>query len=141
MTRDEIVRMFALRQDAVERRDIDFIVSQHATDCEQISAVAGRTVKGREAIGQLYETWFNGFPDLKWCAEELLIDNDRVTQTITLSGTDTGGFMGMPPTGKPFRLPVVWLFTVKDQQFTHVRPIYDFTGLLVQVGLLKAKPV
>jgi hypothetical protein len=35
----------------------------------------------------------------------------------------------------------VWLFTLKDRQFTHVRPIYDFTGLLIQVGLLKAKPV
>ena len=141
MTRDEIVRMFAQRQDAVDGRNIDFIVSQHAAECEQISPLAGKTVRGREAIGQLYETWFTGFPDLKWNSEELLIDDDRVTQILTLSGTDTGGFMGMPPTGKPFRLPIVWLFTVKDQQFTHVRPIYDFTGLLVQVGLLKAKPV
>jgi hypothetical protein len=141
MTREAIVGMFAQRQDAVERRDIDFIVSQHAADCEQISPLAGKTVRGREAIGQLYETWFNGFPDLKWSAEELLIDDDRVTQVTTQSGTDTGGFMGLPPTGKPFLLPVVWLFTLKDRQFTHVRPIYDFTGLLVQVGLLKAKPV
>ena len=38
-------------------------------------------------------------------------------------------------------VPVVWLFTVKDAQFTHVRPIYDFTGVLVQIGVLKAKPV
>ncbi len=140
MSRDEIVRMFALRHDAITRRDLDFIVSQHATDCEQISPLAGATVKGREAIGKLYGVWFKGFPDVVWNNEELLIDGDRITELTMQSGTDTGGFMGLPPTGKPFRVTVVWLFTVKNQQFTHVRIIYDFTGLLVQIGLLKAKP-
>ncbi len=140
MTRDEIVRMFAQRQDAINRRDIAFIVRQHAPDCEQISPLAGATVRGREAIDKLYTTWFKGFPDLVWTNEELLIDGDRVTEMTTLSGTDSGGFMGLPPTGKPFHVSVVWLFTVKDGQFTHARPIYDFTGLLVQIGLLKAKP-
>lgn len=141
MTRDDIVRMFAQRQQAIDRRDIAAIVNQHAPDCEHLSQVAGGTVKGREAIGKLYETWFKGFPDSVWSSEELLIDGDRVTQMTTQSGTDTGGFMGLAPSGKPFRMPVVWLFTVKDQQFTHVRPIFDFTGFLVQIGVLKAKPV
>ena len=141
MTRDEIVKMFAERQDAINRRDVDFIVSQHAVECEQISPLAGGTVKGREAIRRLYDTWFNGFPDLVWTNDEPLVDGDRVTQMTTHSGTDTGGFMGLPPTGKAFRVPMVWLFTVKDGHFVHVRPIYDFTGLLVQIGLLKAKPV
>jgi predicted ester cyclase len=141
MTRDDIVRMFAERQEAVERRDVEAIVKQHAPDCEFISQLAGGTVKGRTAIGKLYDTWFRGFPDLKWTSQEILIDGDRVTQMTTQSGTDTGGFMGLAPSGKPFHVPMVWLFTIKDYQFTHVRPIYDFTGLLVQIGVLKAKPV
>ena len=140
MTRDEIVTMFAQRHDAINRRDVDFIVNQYAIDCEQISPMAGGTVKGREAIGRLYETWFTGFPDLVWTNDELLVDGDLVTQMTTHSGTDTGGFMGLPPTGKPFRVPMVWLFTVKDLHFVRARAIYDFTGLLVQIGLLKAKP-
>ena len=140
MTRQDIIAMLAARHDAVVRRDLDFIVSQHAPDCEQISPLAGGTVKGREAIRKLYETWFNGFPDLVWTSDELLIDGDRITEVTTHSGTDTGGFMGLRPTGKPFRVPVVWILRVKDGQFVHVRPIYDFTGLLVQIGVLKAKP-
>ena len=141
MTRDEIVRMFAERRDAINRRDVDFIVSQHAADCEHISQLAGGTVKGREAIARLYEAWFNGFPDLVWTFDEPLIDGDRVTQMTMHSGTDTGGFMGLPPTGKPFRVPVVWLFTLKDGHFVRARPIYDFTGMLVQIGVLKTKPM
>jgi ketosteroid isomerase-like protein len=49
--------------------------------------------------------------------------------------------MGLRPTGKLFRVPIVWVLQVKDGQFVHVRAIYDFTGLLVQIGALKAKPV
>jgi steroid delta-isomerase-like uncharacterized protein len=141
MTRDDIVRMFAERQQAIDRRDLEAIAAQHAPDCDHISPLAGSRVKGREAIAKLYDAWFKGFPDLVWTSEDLLIDGERVTEIITMSGTDTGGFMGLPPTGKPFRVPVVWLFTIKDRQFTHVRPIYDFTGVLVQIGVLKAKPV
>ena len=140
MTRDDIMALFARRQDAIASRDVDLIASQHAPDCEHVSQLAGSTVKGREAIGKLYDAWFKGFPDFVLTSEELLIDGDRVIQVATQSGTDTGGFMGLPSTGKPFRIPVVWLFTVKDNQFVHVRPIYDFTGTLLQIGVLKAKP-
>jgi predicted ester cyclase len=139
MTRDDIVALFASRQDAIARRDVDRIAGQHAPDCEHESPLVGM-VKGREAIGQLYDRWFKGFPDFVLTSEELLIDGDRVIHVTTQSGTDTGGFMELPPTGKPFRVPVVWLFTLKDNQFAHVRPIYDFTGTLMQIGLLKAKP-
>jgi predicted ester cyclase len=140
MTRQDVLAMLAARHEAAARRDVDFIVGQHAPDCEQVSPLAGGTVKGREAIRKLYETWFTGFPDLAWTSEDVIVEGDRVTQMTTQSGTDTGGFMGLRPTGKPFRVPIVWIFTVRDGQFVHVRPIYDFTGLLVQIGVLKAKP-
>jgi hypothetical protein len=48
--------------------------------------------------------------------------------------------MGLPPTGKPFRIPLVFLGTIKDHRIAEARTLYDFTGLLVQVGILKAKP-
>jgi predicted ester cyclase len=140
MTRDDIVALFASRLDAIARRDVDLIASQHTPDCEHVSSLPGGTVKGREAIGELYKQWFKGFPDFVLASEELLIDGARVIEVTTQSGTDTGGFMELPPTGKPFRVPVVWLFTLKDNQFAHVRPIYDFTGTLLQIGVLKAKP-
>jgi hypothetical protein len=35
---------------------------------------------------------------------------------------------------------MVFLYTVKDGQILHERRIYDFTGMLVQIGVLKAKP-
>jgi predicted ester cyclase len=48
--------------------------------------------------------------------------------------------MGLPPSGKRFSLPVVFMFTFVDGLIAHERIVYDFTGMLVQIGLLKAKP-
>jgi hypothetical protein len=36
---------------------------------------------------------------------------------------------------------VVFMYELKDRKIVRERRIYDFTGLLVQIGLLKAKPV
>ena len=71
--------------------------------------------------------------------EELVIDGDRAAQVATLAGTDTGGFLGLPASGKPFRVPILTPHG-KDQQIVSERRIYDFTGLLIQIGVLKASP-
>lgn len=39
--------------------------------------------------------------------EDLVIDGRRVVRVAGLSGTDTGGFMGLPPTGRTFIAPLV----------------------------------
>ena len=88
----------------------------------------------------MYEAFFKAFPDGTLTTEELVIDGDRVAQVATLAGTDSGGFLGLPASGKPFRVPLLILITVKDRQIVSERRIYDFTGLLIQIGVLKAQP-
>ena len=139
MTRDDIMALFARRRDAMVRRDAVALMADYAEDAVVESPSAG-TVKGREANEQVYHAWWSAFPDHDIHEEELLVDGDRAALLTTLAGTDLGGFMGLAPTGKPFRIPVVWLFTFNDRHIVHERRIYDFTGMLVQIGVLKAKP-
>jgi steroid delta-isomerase-like uncharacterized protein len=138
-TREDVLQLLARRHEAWARRDMALIADQHADTCLMDSHLEG-PVTGRAAIRHVYQAWFAAFPDTALVSEDVLIDDERVAETAMLSGTDTGGFLGLPPTGKPFRLPVVWLFTIRDGQFDYVRPMYDFTGMLVQIGVLKAKP-
>jgi steroid delta-isomerase-like uncharacterized protein len=138
-TREDIVQLLARWDEAWARRDVSLIAEQHAETCLMDSHVAG-PVTGRAAIREVYEAWFTAFPDSSLTRERVLIDDEHVAEMAMQSGTDTGGFLGLAPTGKPFRLPVVWLFTVRHGQFVFVRPIYDFTGMLVLIGVLKAKP-
>jgi predicted ester cyclase len=70
----------------------------------------------------------------------LLIDGDQVALCAWISGTDRGGFMGMEPTGRAVKMSIAFLYQLRDGQIASEYRIYDFTGLLVQVGMLKAKP-
>src|SRR5712691_1107830 len=103
MTRDEMTAFFVRRRNAWARHDVAALVADYAEDCMYESPWAG-TVRGREAIEQTHRHWLAAFPDFAFHDEELLIDGHRVAQIATSVGTDMGGFMGLPPTGKPFRL-------------------------------------
>jgi steroid delta-isomerase-like uncharacterized protein len=137
--RAEILALLDQRHAAWTRRDLHALADQHAEDCVMDSHLAGR-VEDRTAIAAVYDAWFDAFPDSVLTPERAIVDGNRVAEMVIQTGTDTGGFLGAPPTGKPFRLPIVWLMTIDKGRFSYVRPLYDFTGLLVQIGVLRAKP-
>ena len=139
MTRQQVEALFARRERALSQHDLAGISALHADDAVVESPTAGGPVHGRAAIEQVTRTWFAGFPDVTFTTETLMIDGDRAVWIGEVRGTDTGGFMGLSPTSKPFRLPMVMLCTVRDGAIVHEQRIYDFTGMLMQIGLLKAK--
>lgn len=124
---------------AMKARDVEAVVALTSPDCI-VEAMTGATRSGREGIREVYGEWFKGFPDVAFHAQETIVDEDRGALVLTIAGTDTGGFMALPATGKSFRLSAVFMFTVANEQVVRYRSVFDFTGVLVQVGILKAKP-
>jgi steroid delta-isomerase-like uncharacterized protein len=141
MTRSEITDLIARFQDAWVRRDVSLLTDLHAEDGTVETPFGGGMSRGRDAIRKVYEAFIRAFPDVTLAYDPPLIDGDRVVLIARLSGTDRGGLMGLPPTGRRFDIPCVLLFDLKDGVIAHERRIYDFTGLAVQVGAIKAKPV
>lgn len=141
MTRLEITELIARVQDAWGRRDIAALTDLHAEDGVVESPFAGGMARGRDAIAKVYHAFFRSFPDLAMRTDEPLIDGNRVVLIARFSGTDHGGFMGMHPTGRAVDFPCVLLFELESGLIVRERRIYDFTGLAVQVGAIKAKPV
>jgi steroid delta-isomerase-like uncharacterized protein len=140
MTRDEILAVIARRAAAWRRLDVDTLVADYAPNAVVESPLAGGATHGLEQIKQVFQTYFTAFPDLGMDEGEILVDDQRAAVTATFTGTDRGGFMGLPATGRQVTIPVVFLYEFKDGKITRDRRVYDFTGLLVQVGTLKAKP-
>jgi steroid delta-isomerase-like uncharacterized protein len=140
MTRKEVESLFKRRIEVQNSHDIPAMLSLYTDDCILESPTAGSPVRGAAGVENVHRVWMTGFPDVVFTSKELLIDGNRVAQVMEATGTDAGGFMGLAPTGKTFRTPIVIICTLKDGKIQHERRIYDFTGLLVQIGVLKAKP-
>src|SRR3954452_9207191 len=51
-----------------------------------------------------HKTWVQmaraGFPDIHLTIDDMIAEGDKVVARMTVSGTQTGEFMGVPPTGK-----------------------------------------
>jgi steroid delta-isomerase-like uncharacterized protein len=140
MTRDEILGLLDRRADAWRHLDAETLAGDYAEDAVIESPLAGGTTQGRDQIRQVFQTYFVAFPDLAMAVEEVLVDDQRAAVMATFTGTDQGGFMGMPPTGRRVTIPVVFLYEFRDGKIVRDRRVYDFTGMLVQVGTLRAKP-
>ncbi|MGH9866005.1 MAG: PP2C family protein-serine/threonine phosphatase [Candidatus Acidiferrales bacterium] len=133
MTPEEIAAFFAGHRRAYDNRDAVALAAYYAEECVVESPIGGNIV-GRDAVERVARLGFAAFPDFKIEHEDLLTIGDRVVETATVSGTDTHGFMGLPPTGKHFRAPSVFLFTLKGRQIIHERRSYDFSGFLLQLA-------
>ena len=141
MTRDEVTAFFMRRLDDWNRRDIAALGRDYAEDAVVYSPFVGGSATGRVAIEELSRTFFTAFPDARLQWDDTLVDGDRVMLVGRLWASDAGGFMGLAPAGRSFDIPIVTLYELKDGLIVHERRIYDFTGMLVQVGALRAKPL
>jgi ketosteroid isomerase-like protein len=134
MRPDQIRALIARRLESLARHDARALAADFAEDCVLESLTAG-TVIGRAAVEQVFRAWFATFPDATVQEEdEPLIFSDRAVHFATLRGTDTGGFLGQAPTGRPFSLFIVVICTFRNEQIVHERRIYDFSGLLLQLA-------
>jgi steroid delta-isomerase-like uncharacterized protein len=139
MTREEITAMFNRREAAWQAHDAVSLASDHAPDAVVISPTGG-VLENRDEIQRIYQVWFTAFPDLHFTEHDLLIDGDRVVLIMTVSGTHAGDFFGLPASGRHVQAVCAFVYTIRDAQIVHERRILDFTGVLVQVGVLRAKP-
>lgn len=139
MTRGEIVAFLERRQEVIARHDAAALAALHSAD-GVLESVMGPPVSGRAAIEEFYRRLFEAFPDFRLEPHELIVEGGRAVQVATFEATHHGTFMGMPPSGRHVRVPGVFLFTVHNHEIERLRSVYDFTGLLVQAGVLRVKP-
>ena len=139
MTRDEIQALLARREAAWRARDAAALASLHDPNGVVISPTGG-VLEGRAEIERVYRLLFSAFPDLATHADASLIDGDRAVQVLRFSGTHAGDFFGLAATGRHMEVTTAFVLTLANGQILEERRIYDFTGVLVQVGVLKAKP-
>jgi steroid delta-isomerase-like uncharacterized protein len=140
MNRDVITALFDRRADAWARHDADALAATHAVNAIGDSPMQGR-LDGRTRIRDVYADWFGAFRDLTFTRKQLLIDGPHAAELFALRGTQSAPFHGVPATARRIDIHGALFYTIgPDGLISEDRRVYDVTRMLVQLGLLKAKP-
>src|SRR5262245_15860990 len=138
MTRDETIAFFKRREEAYEDLDAAALAADYAADAVIETPSTGKHA-GRDAEKSL-RAIFTAFLDLTMTVDNLMVDGNKVVTVHTVEGTHMQELLGIAPTGKRFQMSVALIHELKDRKIVREQRIYDFTGMLVQIGVLKARP-
>lgn len=91
---------------------------------------------GREGFKRQWRTWRAAFPDLHFDVEELVAEGDVVVSRWTLTGTHTGEFLGIAPTGRAIRVGGMSLDHLQNGLLVSGFDGWDNLGLRQQLGAI-----
>ena len=140
MTRDAIVQFLETRRQHFKDRDPVALASDHAEDGTVQSPIFG-SVRGRTAIEASYRELYKVVSD--WMVEEddAVLDDSRLVQVFTAHGTHSSNLFGVAATGRRFEIHGALILDLADGKIRHERRLYDFTSMLLQLGVIRAKPL
>jgi steroid delta-isomerase-like uncharacterized protein len=75
-------------------------------------------------------------PDLHMQSHEILIDGDLSAGRFTMGGTASGGFRGLPATGKSYVMTGMTISKWHEDRIVEQWVNYDLLGALQQVGII-----
>jgi steroid delta-isomerase-like uncharacterized protein len=139
MTKDDTTRFFDRWHKAWTAQDVSALANLYAPDCRVTSPMFG-PMQGRAAVTESFRKLFKAFPDWKVKTEQLIIDGNRAAIVLSTELTHSAEFMGLPATGRKAKITGVIVHKLDDDLVDEELRLYDFTSLLVQVGVLRAKP-
>ena len=93
--------------------------------------------QGIEGAKVAHQMMVAGFPDYQTVIDELIAEGDKVVARITMAGTNTGTFMGIPPTGKFISFTGIYIARVVNGKIVEHWGEEDGVSLLQQLGVLK----
>ena len=140
MTREQIVAVLNVMQRAWNARDPAALAALFADNAVVQSPIFGE-LRGRLMIEQSYRDLFRGFADWAFEGQDVIVDGSRAAQIFTVTATHTSDMFGVDATHRSFKVKGVLVFEFRDGRITYEQRHYDFTSLLLQVGVLKARPL
>jgi steroid delta-isomerase-like uncharacterized protein len=141
MTSDEI-RTFC--EDYVrrwEREDVTGLTACYNEDCEIVSPIFN-ILRGRAQLETSFLDLFRAFSDFQFSVNDVIVDRDRNERAVLLFTarlTHHGEIFGRPGTGRRFEVHGAFVFTFENDRISRDSRLYDFTGMLMQLGVLRAR--
>lgn len=129
---EALARRFYLE---VNARNIDAFDEFFAADFIDRSAAPGAP-QGVAPVKQEMQGFVTAFPDLKIVNDKVIAKGDYVTVISTGTGTNTGPFMGMAPTGKWTKIGAIDVWLVRDGKLAEAWHVEQLLQLMMQLGVM-----
>lgn len=91
---------------------------------------------GVDEIGDFLDRHFDIFPDYSGTTDAMVADGDTVTVRYTVSGTHSGEYLDVEPTGNTAEWSGIAMYELDDGQITEVWLEEDRLGLLEQLAVV-----
>jgi predicted ester cyclase len=120
----------------MNKGDLTVLDDVISSDFVNHSTPPGLASHGPEAIKQLITMVRTGFPDVHFTLQHAVGEGDMVVHYATAEGTNTGPFMGMPPTGKRATWTEMHMVRFVNGKAVEHWSNVDMLGLLQQLGVV-----
>ena len=92
----------------------------------------------KAAVKGFYQVFLAAFPDTHADIEAMYVEGDALTLRLRFSGTHTGTFQGIPPSGRPISIGGITILRFGAQRCVERWAVADFLGLMIQIGAIPA---
>ncbi len=105
-----------------------------ATHADWVSCGGNEACSPREKVIGNIAGFTQAIPDLKWEIKEVLVSGDRAIVRGEATGTPAGAFMGVPHSGKSFRIMSIDVHTIRDGKMLRSYHVEDWAGAARQLS-------
>jgi steroid delta-isomerase-like uncharacterized protein len=90
----------------------------------------------KEGVKQFFQALLSAFPDLRMEAEDVIESGDKAVARVRCAGTQTGEWMGMPPSGKSVDIQAIDIirFDAEGKAVEHWG-VTDMLAMMQQLGV------
>jgi len=124
--------------ESFNRGNIDQIDDFLAPDFVEREVLPPGMPSGREGVKQMIAMLHSAFPDFQTTIEDIVAEGDKVVMRQIWTGTHTGEFMGIPPTGNSVSFGVIDILRIAGGKCVEHWGVMDSMTMMQQLGVDQA---
>ncbi len=101
------------------------------------------TLHGLKEVEKSYADLFKALAIRKVRVDDTVVSCEEPARAVVVwnvQSTHVGEVFGMPGTGKTIERTVAYFLTIEGGKISREVRLYDFTSMLMQLGVLRARP-
>jgi steroid delta-isomerase-like uncharacterized protein len=119
--------------------DVSAMLDEHVTEDfvehEEMAGIQAGT--GRDLAEQQISMMQRAISDLRFNVDELVQEDNKVVARVTVTGTHTGEFMGIPASGNKLEFRAIDVFHFRGDKISDHWGVTDSAAMMMQMGAIE----